>query len=303
MSGLVGGIELGGTKTIMALGRGDGTILERHTVPTGEPEDVVAAIAEFFDRHKASHGGIEACAAGAFGPIVLDPDDADYGHLLQTNKRAWSGFDLAGALARACGCEVDLVTDVAAAAVGEGRLGVLGDVPLGIYLTVGTGIGGAIVHNGEPLPALLHPEMGHMAITRHPDDAAPSVCRFHADCAEGLAGGPAIAARFGQPLNQFAPGGTEYVLIAGYLGGLVAQLALALSPHRFVIGGGVSLAPGIIGAVHAAVRETLGDYANRGVDDANYVTAPGLGADSGIIGALSLAAKPARGLARRSIHV
>lgn len=284
---LYGAMELGGTKTVLAIGTADGTLITRRTIPTGPPEAVIAAAAAFF---RESDCLPSALGVGAFGPIVIDRDAPDFGQLCQTNKPGWSGFDLAGALERALDLPVSLVTDVGAAAIGEARLGALGGLRIGIYLTVGTGIGGAIVVDGKILPALLHPEMGHIALQRLPGDTAPSTCRFHDNCAEGLAAGPAIAARFGTSLDRFPPTAPEFLMIADYLGQLCCQLVLTVSPQRIVLGGGVCKAPGIIGAAHEAMVRHLGQYAPDAVARPAYLAAPGLGENAGITGALLCAA-------------
>lgn len=283
--GLYGGIELGGTKTLIAVGDADGRMFARATLPTTTPDELLPQIAAFFADHSADHD-LAGLGVGAFGPIVIDPAAENYGRLLETNKPGWSGFDLVGALRRICTAPITLVTDVAAAGLAEARLGALHGVGLGIYLTVGTGIGGAILHHGQVLPALLHPEMGHLPIQAHPDDPAGSICRFHGNCAEGLAAGPAIMGRFGASLSHFAPGGREHQLIADYLGQLCATLVLAISPQRIVIGGGVGKTPGLIDAVHAAMLRQLGDYAGRSAAYAGFLRAPALEQDAGIVGAL-----------------
>ena len=288
---LYGGIELGGTKTLVAVGDADGRILARATLPTTTPNALLPQIAAFFSDHTAGRD-LAGLGVGAFGPIVIDPAADDYGHLLETNKPGWSGFDLVGALRGMGMAPITLVTDVAAAGVAEARLGALRGVELGIYLTVGTGIGGAVLHRGQVLPALLHPEMGHLPIEAHPDDAAGSICRFHSNCAEGLAAGPAIMARFGASLSDFAPGGPEHALIADYLGQLCATLVLALSPQRIVIGGGVGKTPGLVDAVQAAMLRQLGGYAGRSAAYAGFLHAPALDQDAGIVGALCCGAHP-----------
>lgn len=280
---LYGGIELGGTKTVFAIGTGKGGIIARHTILTRAPEAVIADAATFFKEYGQS---IASLGVGAFGPIVIDPAAPGYGRLCETNKAGWSGFDLVGALTAAIPVPLRLATDVGAAAVGEARLGALRDKKMGVYLTVGTGIGGAIVSGGEVLPALLHPEMGHIALQRLPTDTARSTCAFHDDCAEGLAAGPAIAARFGTSLDHFAPEGAECEMIAHYLGQLCAQIVLMLSPERIVLGGGVGGAPGLVRTVHRATVHQLGRYAPAAVGHQDYLTAPALGQDAGIIGAL-----------------
>ncbi len=287
---LVGGIELGGTKTVVAIGWADGTIAERISLPTVEPQLLVPQIADFLQAKQDGLGPITALGVGAFGPIVVDPDAVQYGSLLQTNKPGWSDFDLASALRSATGLAPHIVTDVAAAGMAEAALGALRDVAIGIYVTVGTGIGGAILCHGQPLPALLHPEIGHVALHRHVGDQALSTCRFHPDCAEGLAAGPAIMARFGRSLSDFAIGSAEHGLIADYLGQLCANLVLTLSPQRIVLGGGVCKPPGLIAAAHTAMLRHLGGYAPDAVTVDGYLCTPHLGQDAGIIGALCCAA-------------
>ena len=286
---LVGGIELGGTKTLVAIGHNDGSIVERTSLPTVEPELLVPQIADYLQSRQNSPGSIEALGVGAFGPITVDRNASNYGRLLQTNKPGWSDFDLASALASAIGLAPNIVTDVAAAGIAEAKLGALSGTELGIYLTVGTGIGGAIICHGKPLPALLHPEIGHVALQRQNSDAAPSTCRFHPNCAEGLAAGPAIIARFGQSLSAFSSGSAEHGLIADYLGQLCANLVLTLSPQRIVLGGGVGKTPGLIAATHAAMLDHLGGYASVAVQSDHFLCAPNLGQDAGIVGALCVA--------------
>ena len=294
---VVGAIELGGTKIVLAVGGSDGRVLQSVTVPTDHPDTVMPNVLGFFKDCGMPLSGI---GVGAFGPIVIDPAAPDYGKLLETNKPGWSGFDLAGHLSSELRLPLALVTDVGAAAVGEAHLGALHDTRLGVYLTVGTGIGGAIVVNGSVLPALLHPEMGHIRLQRRPDDIAPSTCRFHSDCAEGLAAGPAIMARFGHSLSHFDQGGAEHQLIADYLGQLCANLVLTLSPHRIVFGGGVGKTPGLIPAISKAMIEQLGGYCVGLADRPDFLTAPALGQDAGIVGALICAGQlqPALSFAR-----
>ena len=291
---LFGGIELGGTKTVFAIGTSSGKIIARRTVPTRAPEAVIADAAAFF---AGSGHSLSALGVGAFGPIVIDRKATGYGRLCDTNKPGWSGFDLIGALAKVIPLPARLVTDVGAAGIGEARLGALQGHDIGLYLTVGTGIGGAIIVGGTVLPALLHPEMGHIALQRLPGDDAPSTCNFHDNCAEGLAAGPAILARFGKSLDHFAPTDPEFLMIADYLGQLCCQLVLTLSPQRIVLGGGVGGAPGVVPAVQRAMIRHLGGYAPGAVADQGYLTTPSLGQDAGITGALVCAVEAIREMA------
>ena len=290
---IVGGIELGGTKTIAAIGAGDGTLIESARFATTAPEQLIPQVCDYMQARAREIGTIAGVGVGAFGPIVVDRKSAQFGHLLGTNKPGWSGFDLAGAIVQRLGVPMSLVTDVGAAGIGEARLGNLRGVDLGIYLTVGTGIGGAVLHNGMPLPALLHPELGHLSLVRQPGDLFPSTCAFHPNCAEGLAAGPAVQARFGQPLSAFRSGGPEHALVADYVGQLLASLQLAISPQRIVIGGGVSQAAGLLDLIRGAMRRHVGSYIDCDMDDPAFLAPPRLGGEAGVIGALVAGANAA----------
>jgi fructokinase len=287
---LVGGLELGGTKTVLAIGHADGTILDSQTVPTTGPHHLMTVIADYFESQSRLLGPLAGLGAGAFGPIMLDPASADFGRLLETNKPGWSGFALRDALIDRTGLPLSLVTDVGAAGIGEASLGALRGVDIGVYLTVGTGIGGAILCRGQPLPALLHPEIGHMPLRRANEDRAPSLCRFHDTCAEGLAAGPAIAARFGQHLSAYPADAPQIALVADYLGQLCASLTFALSPQRIILGGGVLKTEGLLSQIRTALAKSLNGYASNGTAQADYLGTPALGDRAGIVGALISAA-------------
>jgi fructokinase len=285
---LYGAVELGGTKTVLAIGSSDGGIIRRLTLPTRPPEPLLADVLGFFNQCGLALAGM---GVGAFGPVNIDPALPDHGRLLGTNKPGWSGFDLLGALSSGTGLPVSLVTDVGAAAMGEAALGALRGARLGVYLTIGTGIGGAIVIDGALAPALLHPEMGHVSLQRAAGDNMASTCQYHANCAEGLAAGPAIMRRFGQPLNACAAGGPALPLVTDYIGQLCASLVFTLSPQRIVIGGGVGKTPGLIPAAHAAMLRHLAGYAANGLEQPGFICSPALGDDAGIKGALLAAAR------------
>lgn len=290
---LIAGVELGGTKTIAALGDGDGKVIESARFATTAPEELLPRVCDYFLARSRELGPIAGLGIGAFGPVVVDPMAEDFGRLLATNKPGWSNFDLVGAFRQRLEVPVSLVTDVAAAGIGEARYGNLRGLGFGLYITIGTGIGGALLHDGMPLPAALHPELGHLRLERQNGDLAPSTCSFHANCAEGLVAGPAIEARFGQPLSAFPAGGPEYSLVADYLGQFLASLQLAASPQRIVLGGGVSQAEGLLDMIRDAMRRHAGTYIARGIDDPNFLLLPGLGGDAGVIGALAVGAMAA----------
>src|SRR5437868_12142312 len=140
---------------------------------------------------------LQAVGIGSFGPIDLHPLSPTFGHITSTPKPGWQNFDLVGAVRNALSVPVGFDTDVNAAALGEARWGAAQILTDFIYLTVGTGIGGGALINGQLLHGLVHAEMGHIRIPHDLErDPYAGSCPFHGDCLEGLASGPAMEARW-----------------------------------------------------------------------------------------------------------
>ncbi len=86
-----------------------------------------------------------------------------------------------------------------AAALSEHRWGAGQAWETFCYLTIGTGIGGGAIANGQLIHGLIHPETGHLLLPLHPDDPIErGVCPFHPNCLEGLASGPSITGALGR---------------------------------------------------------------------------------------------------------
>src|SRR5690606_6094773 len=155
---------------------------------------------------------------------------------------------------------IALDTDVAAAARGELCLGAGRGCGSLAYVTVGTGIGGAVAPTSSGA-RLLHSEMGHLVVRRDPRDGGfAGICPFHGDCLEGLASGPAIRARWGCDLSQLPSGHIGREIIAGYLAQLTGAIALLHSVERVVMGGGVLADPALLPLVRERTRALLGGY-------------------------------------------
>lgn len=181
-----------------------------------------------------------------------------------------------------------LDTDVNAAGLAEWRWGAASGAGVSVYVTVGTGIGGGAIIGGTPVRGLLHPEMGHLFVPRHPDDDFEGACGSHGDCFEGLAAGPALRKRWGVPGESLDDDHPAWDLEAWYLGRGLAQIALAYSPEVIVLGGGVGGRD-----VHAAVADSLAE-ALDGYVPVPAVVAPHFGPRAGLIGTFALAAEAAQ---------
>jgi fructokinase len=290
---LYGAIEGGGTKFVCAICEAPDRILDRMVVPTTDPPATLAQCVSFFLAAQDAHGPIAAFGFGCFGPIELSPDTGKFGHLLLTPKPGWSGVDVLAPLLSVFDVPIALDTDVGAAALAEWRLGAgLGAGSLA-YVTVGTGIGGAVTPHDRTRRRLMHAELGHLPAVRDPrDEGFEGVCAFHGSCVEGLASGPAIRARWGTDLGALPADHPGHSIVARYLGQLAASIALVESVERIVFGGGVMSNGALLPLVSKAMLEYLNGYwtplrdAERA---ASYLRAPALGADSGIVGGVLLA--------------
>lgn len=288
---LYGAIEAGGTKFICAVGDDTGRLLTETRIPTREPANTFSEVFEFFRSAQAEWGEVSGFGLGAFGPLDVNRFSPRYGHALQTPKVGWSNYDLRGVLAREFGKPVGFDTDVNAAGLAELRWTGLERSTCLAYVTVGTGIGVAVIHNGAPLVGLTHAEAGHIYPRRHDSDRDyAGICRFHGDCLEGLASGPAIVARAGRSLEQLHADDPMWEIEADYLGQLCALLVNTVAPQQILLGGGVMQQQRLFPAIRARMRHWLGGYCQRPeVMSDQYVRAPRLGAQAGIKGALALA--------------
>jgi fructokinase len=299
---LFGCIEAGGTKFVCGVGTSPED-LELTTVPTSTPAATIQKVVAFFREQAGTK--LSAVGIGSFGPVDLHPDSPTFGYITSTPKAGWQQYDLAGEVARALGVPIGFDTDVNAAAAGEARWGSGRGIPNFIYLTVGTGIGGGAIVNGEVIHGLVHPEMGHIRVP-HDLTADPYVggCPYHRDCLEGLASGPAIEARWGKPPAELPDDHPGWKLEARYLALGLATWVCTLSPERVVLGGGVMQQQQLFPRIRRELAELLNGYVRaqailEEIDE--YVVPPQLGKRAGVLGAMVLAEQvyrnPAVGIA------
>jgi fructokinase len=288
---LYGAIEAGGTKFICALGLASGDILDEVRMETREPQTTLARVIQYFRDAEARRGRVRAFGVGAFGPLELRRNSPNFGFITTTPKPGWTNTDLLGPLERAFVRPLSFDTDVNGAALAEWRWGGGQRLDSLVYVTVGTGIGAGVMHHGRPVHGLMHPEIGHVRVMRHPADTEfAGICPFHGDCLEGLACGPAIMARTGRPLSEAAGEDLIWDIEADYLGQLCAQLVLMHSPQRIFLGGGVMHQKRLFAGIHARMLHWLRGYVpHPELQATGFIAPPGLGNAAGIKGALALA--------------
>lgn len=311
------GIDIGGTKIAAGVVDEDGRIIDRlrRRTPTTDPSAVVDAIAditsEFSSRHLVRSIGI-----GAAGYV-----DATQSTVLFSPHLAWRNEPLRDAVSRRTRLPVLVDNDANACGWAEWRYGAAQNVQDLVVVTLGTGIGGTLVIDGQPYRGHfgIAGEFGHMRVV--PDGAA---CECgNVGCWEQYASGRVLERRARAAANDGTPIGKELLdLVSGeiddvdgvtvgrlaaagnaeaigwigevgsWLGVGLANLAAALDPELFVIGGGVSdngellLAP-----ARRAYSETL---TGRGFRAEARIVRAHLGAEAGLVGAADMARITAR---------
>lgn len=284
----LGAVEAGGTKFVCAVGLGPDDVRAETRLVTTTPTETIARVVAFF----REHAPIAALGVASFGPVDLDEHSPTFGSITTTPKPGWQRVDLMGQLRRALDVPVRMDTDVNAAALAEHRWGAARDVTTLVYVTVGTGIGGGILVNGQPLHGLLHPELGHLRVPHDAADPFAGACPRHADCWEGLASGPALAARWRQPPETLPDAHPAWELEARYLALGLVNVLLTVSPERIVLGGGVMTRTQLYALTRREIVRLLGGYLQSpavGEEIDRYLVPPALGDRAGVLGALALA--------------
>lgn len=284
---LVAGVELGGTKCVCILGTGPDDVRAIERVPTTTPGETLAAIEAVLDGWR----GFAALGIPSFGPVGIDRAAPDWGHITATTKPGWSGTDIAPRLAARYGVPVGFDTDVVGAALAEAGWGAAQGLADLAYVTIGTGVGVGLIAGGMPLSGLTHAELGHIRPRRPAGDVFPGMCSFHGDCVEGLASGPAIAARAGKPGDQLAADDPAWEPVADAIAQLCHTLVLTGVPRRIVFGGGVAVGtPHLLPRVRTALADSLGSYGNLALlgDLDAFIVPAALGDRAGPLGAILL---------------
>jgi fructokinase len=278
---------------VCILGTSAGEVHAEQRIPTTNPADTLTGIEKTFAKWRDELGAVSALGIASFGPVDLDERSKTYGHILKTTKAGWGNTDVGPRLAKFLGVDFAFDTDVDGAALAEGEWGAARGLKDFAYVTVGTGIGVGVIMGGSPLRGFTHPELGHIRIARATGDDWPGHCVFHGACVEGLASGPAIAARVGAPAESLPQDHPVWSTVAHALAQLLHTLVLSVAPRRVILGGGVINAqPQLLPRVRNELVRSLGGYLQSGVlvdDLVNYVVPATLGAAAGPKGALILA--------------
>ncbi len=311
------GLDIGGTKISAAVVDDDGRIVEsvRADTPASQPEAIIATASTLVRRLTASHeveGVGVACAAFV---------DADRATVRFAPNIAWRDSPLRQLLEEQLALPVVIENDANAAAWGEFLYGPARDVSHMVLITIGTGVGGGIVYDGQLMRGAFGTagELGHIRVV-----PGGLLCGCgNRGCLEQYASGSALV-REGRELMRTSPGLADALLtltesdpeklkgpqitetakagdpasiellsdLGRWIGEGAASIAAVLDPSMFVLGGGVASAGHLLlDPAVAAFRRNLSGRGHR--PEATWALA-GLGNDAGMIGAAALARKEHR---------
>lgn len=295
MNEVVLAVDLGGTNMRMAAVRPDGTVLHTARQPTPKPftpEGLIDLSGTMADECRANLGADDRVIGIAFGVPANVTGDGILRRL--PNIPALEGMDLKNALVAKFALPVTIENDATTAAIGEHWLGASKDVKDSVMITLGTGVGGGIIINGEPLRGVdgTAGKLGHICVE---PDGHPCGCGSRG-CVEQYASATAIermATEAGLDTTtsfevyEAAKKGDEraravFQKMGRYLGIMLAGQINALNPAMIVIGGGAAAAwDAFIDHVNDEIRARAFDELAKSAK----VVRGTLGDDAGILGA------------------
>lgn len=308
------GVDIGGTKIAAGLVDRSGKLLTELRLPTGAARgrdhvlnQVRRSVTELraFLASVQPDGVLAGIGIGTAGQV-----DFKLGKIVSTtgNLPGWYGTPLKDLLGAEFGVPVQVDNDVNAAAWGEKWLGAGRGVEHFLCLTLGTGVGGAIVDGGRMVRGARGGagEVGHLIL--FPEGLRCTCGRC--GCLEAYVSGPAIVRRYEAALLEQRKGageaGTSRIqtrqifaqarqgdpvavkVVADtyrFLGYGIASLVNIFNPSRVIIGGGLSqVGDDLLTALRQAVKE----YALDGIAQEVEIVRAELGERAGLYGAVHL---------------
>lgn len=300
------GVDLTGSTMRAALVADDGRLLERLEAPLNA-DQLTAQVAQLVTQLRDVAPNVEAIGVGVRG-LVNPRTDRVY---ISTDLPSVVHGDFHPELMAATGLRVELWNDANAAAYGEYKVGAGRGSRDMFYVTIGTGIGGAIILDGKLWfgASGFAGEFGHITIDA---EGVECICG-NTGCLETVASAPNIVRRANERLYRDntsslsklalnrdftaadiareAINGDDFALLmiertGKYIGAAVASVINLLNIERIILGGGVMEAGELI--LNAIIREA-GRRSFQPCFEATQIAAATLGTDAVAIGAAMLA--------------
>ena len=276
-------IDIGGSKFSLAAFDGDLLVHResRQTDRTGGPVWMLQQIQQIVSHWRRDLGfRAERCGIGFGGPVDFPTQSVT----MSTHVEGWDQFPLVREVAEAVDAPTVMDNDANVGALGEWQFGAGKNLPSLFYMTLSTGIGGGIIHNGSVLRGAdsYAGEIGHTNIL---PDGPPCLCGSNG-CFERMCCGLWLERDFGKPASILL---SDPQFVQHYVIDLARGLKTALmvlNPHRIVIGGGISKAGD---ALFIPLRAELNRQMTAWSKARRDVVPAQLGDDSVLYGALVLA--------------
>lgn len=309
---LLTGVDIGGTSIKIAFISLDGDIIYKWEIPTDRKNngaqicpDIAKALVQKAEEQNIMYENILAIGVGAPGFV-----DVERGVVHEAVNIGWKNFDLKDRLETLTKLPVIADNDANLAALGEMWRGAGDGAKDVLCVTLGTGVGGGIIANGDILHGVSGTagEIGH--ITVKPIDGAPCNCG-KSGCLETIASATGIVRLTKELLLKGKVSSANLkveqltakdVFVAAqeqdelaldvikevcfYLGLALANLGNSLNPKKIVMGGGVSRAGNTL---LTPLQRSFNEYALGQVQQDTEIVLATLGNDAGVIGAAWIA--------------
>jgi glucokinase len=276
------GLDIGGTKIMVASADREGNILRRSRTATSTTLEEDLANINSMIAEVAGNDEIIGIGAAIGGPL-----DWEKGIVSPLHQPAWRNIPLKVIMESKWSCPFHVDVDTNVAAVGEFRWGGVSASRF-LYLTLSTGVGGGLLVDGNIYRGQdgAHPEVGHQSI--HFRCANPSAIRCECgapDCLEALVSGNGIRRIYGKPAEELSA--EEWEEVAYNLGQGLRNMAALYAPDLIRIGGGVAVGGGkdFIEAAKKVMEEHLK------LVPAPQVELSHLGYDTALRGAIAMAVR------------
>ncbi len=191
---MIGAVDIGGSKIAVGMVDDAGMVLSKLESPTDAHRGYSNGLERIVGmlRETARDAGVEISGIGIGSTGMVYPSTGAFGDV--DFLPGWQGNNPVKDLARVFNVTVALENDADASALGEASWGIGKGKSRLVYVTVGTGIGGGIIFDGQLYRGadMAHPEIGHHVV----DPSGPLCSCGFRGCWESLATGPAMAAWF-----------------------------------------------------------------------------------------------------------
>lgn len=294
------GIDIGGTSTKIGLVDSQGELAATGKVETDytkSPKELIGEIAAgvllLLKEQNIQIGQCSGIGIGVPGTV-----DRKHGKVLYSNNLKWENINLAEEMRKHIPLPVSIANDADCAALGESAAGAGKGYDSLVMLTLGTGVGGGIVINGELFTGSLQggTELGHTVIK---ENGRKCTCG-RKGCLEAYASATAMRREaneiYGRPLEPLeifsaAQEGDENAkrIVKQYIDDLgtgIVNIVNIFRPHLLLLGGGIAAQGEVL---LQPIREKMKKECFGGLHgEVAEVTIASLGNKAGMIGAASL---------------